>query len=87
LVAALGRDDESVRERRQRSADGLLALASVYEWALSMWLRPARTASCRKAMCSLVFVSRFVPSPIRATSASPILRLFVVFDRSMCTSF
>jgi hypothetical protein len=55
----------------------------VYEWALSMWLRPARTVSCRKAMCSLVFVSRFVPSPIRATSVSPILS--VMFDWSMFT--
>jgi hypothetical protein len=34
----------------------------------------------RKAMCSLVFVSRFVPSPIRATSVSPILSMVVVFD-------
>jgi hypothetical protein len=32
-----------------------------------------------------VFVSRFVPSPIRATSVSPILSMVVVFDWSMFT--
>jgi hypothetical protein len=34
-----------------------------------------------------VFVSRFVPSPIRATSVSPILSVVVVFDWTMFTSF
>jgi hypothetical protein len=32
-------------------------------------------------------VSRFVPSPIRATSVSPILSMVVVFDWTMFTSF
>jgi hypothetical protein len=34
-----------------------------------------------------VFVSRFVPSPILATSVSPILSMVVVFDWTIFTSF
>src|ERR671918_677761 len=47
-----------------------------------MWLTPAVTASSRKAMCSRVSVSRFVPSPLRPTSMSASLN--VVFACGIC---
>src|SRR5438445_1587612 len=47
----------------------------VYRWAVSMKSIPAATASLTNASCSGVFVSRFVPSPIRATSVSPSFRV------------
>jgi hypothetical protein len=47
-----------------------------------------RDASFRNAMCSRVFVSRFVPSPIRVTSVSPsfsfaIAHACVMFERRL----
>src|SRR5215218_1854111 len=50
-----------------------------YVWAVSMTLTPAATASLTNAMCSGVFVSRFVPSPIRTTSVSPSLSFCFAF--------
>src|SRR5919106_1427848 len=52
-----------------------------------MWLTPAVTASSRKAMCSRVFVSRFVPSPLRPTSMSASLNVVFacgISDLSRC---
>ena len=44
-----------------------------------MRFTPAATASFTKATCSGVLVSRFVPSPIRATSVSPSLSFGLAF--------
>src|SRR6266567_1313090 len=43
----------------------------VYKWAVSIICTPAATAALTNATLSRVFVSRFVPKPIRATSMSP----------------
>jgi hypothetical protein len=74
VPAAFRRDDAIVGDRRERSADRLFALSSGVGVGVSMTFTPAATASLMKATCSAVRVSRFVPSPIRATSVSPSLR-------------
>src|SRR2546421_5862385 len=43
----------------------------VYVWAVSIIPTPAATASFTKATFAGVFLRRFVPSPMRATSVSP----------------
>ena len=43
----------------------------VYVCAVSMWRNPAATASTKSATPVGVFLSRFVPSPIRFTSTLP----------------
>src|SRR4029453_18402736 len=48
-----------------------------YVWAVSTSCTPAATASLMSSTCSGVFESRFVPSPIRATSLSPSLSLVI----------
>jgi len=60
----------------------------VYEWAVSIICTPAATALLMNAMFSGVFVSRFVPSPIRPTSMSPsfTVRISVFVPRCQAAS-
>lgn len=78
MIAALGRDDDSVRERRQRSADGLLALAlgvrvgavDVAQASADRLLQEGDVLTrVREPICA---------EPDRATSVSPILSMVVV---------